>query len=55
MVTIKREGIILECTDLNFESESVMNPAVIPCSKRRELFNYWLLQAGRTIESGSTK
>ena len=29
MVTIKREGIILECTDLNFESESVMNPAVI--------------------------
>lgn len=29
MVTIQREGIILESTDFSFENESVMNPAVI--------------------------
>lgn len=29
MVNIQREGIVLESTDLSFENESVMNPAVI--------------------------
>lgn len=29
MVYIKREGIILEGTSLEFENEGVMNPAVI--------------------------
>ena len=29
MISIKREGIILNNTDLNFENEGVMNPAVI--------------------------
>lgn len=29
MVTVKREGIILEGTELEFENEGVMNPAVI--------------------------
>lgn len=29
MVNIKREGIVLEGTSLDFENEGVMNPAVI--------------------------
>ena len=29
MVSVKREGIILEGTSLEFENEGVMNPAVI--------------------------
>ncbi|MFA6813352.1 MAG: pesticidal protein Cry7Aa [Bacteroidaceae bacterium] len=29
MISIKREGVILEATNLEFEDESVMNPAVI--------------------------
>lgn len=29
MVTVKREGIILEGTLLEFENEGVMNPAVM--------------------------
>lgn len=29
MIVVKREGIILETTNLDFEDESVINPAVI--------------------------
>lgn len=38
MVTIKREGIILENTDLAFENEGVMNPAVIAEGNTVHLF-----------------
>lgn len=38
MVTIKREGIILEKTDLEFENEGVMNPAVISDGDTVHLF-----------------
>lgn len=38
MVTIKREGIILEKTDLEFENEGVMNPAVISDGETVHLF-----------------
>lgn len=38
MITIKREGIILEKTDLEFENEGVMNPAVISDGKTVHLF-----------------
>ena len=38
MVTIKREGVILEKTDLEFENEGVMNPAVISDGDTVHLF-----------------
>lgn len=38
MITLKREGVILECTNLSFESESVMNPAVIAEGNTVHLF-----------------
>jgi predicted GH43/DUF377 family glycosyl hydrolase len=38
MITVKREGIILEKTDLAFENEGVMNPAVIVEGKTVHLF-----------------
>lgn len=38
MINIKREGIILEKTDLTFENEGVMNPAVIADGQAVHLF-----------------
>lgn len=38
MVNVKREGVILEVTDLSFENESVMNPAVIAEGNAVHLF-----------------
>lgn len=29
MITVKKEGVILRCTDLDFENDGVLNPAVI--------------------------
>ena len=29
MINIRREGVIIEITDLSFENDGVMNPAVI--------------------------
>lgn len=45
MITVKREGIILEPTSLVFESESVMNPAVIAVGKDIHMF-YRAVRAG---------
>lgn len=38
MIEVKREGIILEKTELNFENEGVMNPAVIAEGQTVHLF-----------------
>ncbi|KAA6339470.1 Beta-1 4-mannooligosaccharide phosphorylase [termite gut metagenome] len=38
MITVKREGIILEKTDLAFENDGVMNPAVIAEGETVHLF-----------------
>lgn len=38
MVEIKKEGIILRKTDLNFENEGVLNPAVIKENGKIHLF-----------------
>jgi hypothetical protein len=61
MIGVKKEGIILTKTDLEFENEGVLNPAAIPegdsvhlflpgCAKRKS-FEYWLLQAGWPVDS----
>lgn len=38
MINVKREGVILEKTDLTFENEGVMNPAVIADGRTVHLF-----------------
>jgi beta-1,2-mannobiose phosphorylase / 1,2-beta-oligomannan phosphorylase len=38
MVTVKKEGILLEKTDLDFENEGVLNPAVIMGADQIHLF-----------------
>lgn len=38
MIEVKREGVILEKTDLNFENEGVMNPAAIAEGQTVHLF-----------------
>ena len=50
MVSVKREGVILEGTSLDFENEGVMNPAVIAEGNSvhmfyRESFFHWILSA----------
>ena len=53
MITVKKEGIILEKPNYGFEIIGVLTPATIQINEtgsyvlqrysRRELFNYWLL------------
>ena len=53
MVIVKREGVILEATENEFENQAVLNPTVVQqgdifafilsCCKRRELFKHRLL------------
>lgn len=38
MITVRREGVLLETTGLKFENESVMNPAVITEGNTVHLF-----------------
>lgn len=61
MITVKKEGIILEKTHFEFENEGVLNPGAIKegdhvhlflpgCTKWKSL-KYWLLYVGWTINS----
>ncbi len=38
MLTVKKEGILIEKTTLNFENEAVLNPAVIKEGNHVHLF-----------------
>lgn len=38
MINIRREGVIIEITDLSFENDGVMNPAVIAEGQTVHLF-----------------
>ncbi|NLI35189.1 MAG: pesticidal protein Cry7Aa [Bacteroidales bacterium] len=54
MINIKREGIILQTTDLEFENESVMNPAVITVGDDIHMF-YRAVQEGNHSTIGYCK
>jgi len=53
MIEIKKEGILLNKTELEFENEGVLNPAVIArrqygssfyrAVRKGEFFHHWLL------------
>ena len=51
MITIKREGIILEATHLDFENEGVINPAVIVAGGEIHMF-YRAVQVGNISSIG---
>ena len=48
MIPIKKEGILLKKTDLDFENESVLNPAVIREGNNVHLFYRAVQQGGRS-------
>ncbi|MCI1741754.1 MAG: pesticidal protein Cry7Aa [Prevotella sp.] len=51
MITIKREGVILEATHLDFENEGVINPAVIVAGGEIHMF-YRAVQVGNISSIG---
>ena len=51
MINIRREGVIIETTDLEFENESVMNPAVIVAGGKIHMF-YRAVKTGNMSSIG---
>jgi len=51
MVEVKKEGIILKCSDLDFENEGVLNPAVMQVGEKIHLF-YRAVQKGNQSSIG---
>ena len=51
MIVVKREGVILETTNLDFEDESVINPAVIVAGGKIHMF-YRAVKTGNISSIG---